>query len=151
MGEYLGRLARTGSSQQQCVDAFYPKKNEDGERSGNSSTLPVFPSWSVLAGEVEESADDIVVRIELPGMEKQDCSVTIDGSMLYLKGEKRVERTTGDSTYHVTERAYGVFQRAIPLPRSVDPDRTEATYRNGVLTIRLPKLDSGKGRVIPVA
>jgi HSP20 family molecular chaperone IbpA len=58
--------------------------------------------------------------------------------VLYLSGEKRFERESGDSTYHVTERAYGMFQRSIPLPCRVDPDQADARYRNGVLTVRDP-------------
>ena len=112
---------------------------------------PVFPRWSLLAGEMEETDKEIVVRVELPGMEKEDCHITIDGGMLYLRGEKRFERTTQDSTYHVMERAYGAFQRAIPLPRNVDTNDAQASYKNGVLTVRLPKLGGEKGRTIPIS
>jgi HSP20 family protein len=111
---------------------------------------PVFPNWSLLAGEVEETDKEIVVRVEAPGMEKEDFEVTVDGNMLYLKGEKRFERATNDSTYHTMERAYGWFQRAIPLPGEVPGDKAEASYTNGVLTVRLPKLEGVKGRIIPL-
>ncbi|MDQ3185688.1 MAG: Hsp20/alpha crystallin family protein [Pseudomonadota bacterium] len=127
------------------------KDLEDAQRGDATRTLPIFPSWSLLAGEMEETDKEIVVRVELPGMEKKDCHITIDDNMLYLRGEKRFERTTNESIYHVTERAYGVFQRSIPLPRNVDTDNAEATYKNGVLTISLPKLGGEKGRTIPVA
>lgn len=70
--------------------------------------------------------------------------------MLYLRGEIRFQRAAGTSTYHVMERAYGVFQRAIPLPCEVDRDRADTTYKNGVLIIRLPKADGDKGRLIPI-
>jgi len=66
-------------------------------------------------------------------MEKEDCRITIEDNMLHLSGEKHFERETSDSTYHVMERAYGAFQRTIPLPRNVDADKAEASYRNGVL------------------
>jgi HSP20 family protein len=111
---------------------------------------PGFANWSLLAGEVEETDKEIVVRVEAPGMEKEDFQVTIDGNMLYLKGEKRFERATNDSTYYLMERAYGWFERAIPLPREVAGDKAEASYKNGVLTVQLPKLDGGKGRIIPL-
>ena len=84
-------------------------------------------------------------------MEKEDCHVSIDGSMLRVKGEKRFERATSDSTYHVMERAYGVFERTIPLPHEVAADKAEASYKNGVLTVRLPKLGGEKGRIIPLS
>lgn len=116
-----------------------------------SSALATFPRWGLLAGEVEETDKDVVVRLEVPGMEKEDCRITIEGNMLYLAGEKRFERETGDSTYHVMERAYGAFQRTIPLPRSVNIDKAEASYKNGVLTVRLPKEGGGNARTVPVS
>ena len=75
-----------------------------------------------------------------PGMEKDDCRIMIEGNLLCLSGEKRLERETSDSTYHVMERAYGAFQRTIPLPRNVDASKAEASCKNGVLSIRLPKV-----------
>ena len=84
-------------------------------------------------------------------MEKEDCHVTIDGNMLYIKGEKHFERATSDSTYHVTERAYGVFRTRHSSTCEVDADKAEASYKNGVLTVRLPKLGGEKGRIIPLS
>ena len=83
------------------------------------------------------------------GVDKQDCEVTIEGNMLYVKGEKRFERTDRDSTCHVMEHIYGVFERVITLPADVDPDRAETSRENGVLTVHLPRLGSGKGQPIP--
>ncbi len=108
-----------------------------------SSTSVDFPRWSLLAGEVEETANDIVVRVEAPGMDKEDCRITIEDNLLYVSGEKRVERDTHDSTYHIMERAYGAFQRVIPLPSNVDIEQAQASYRKGVLTVRLPKTGAG--------
>ena len=67
-----------------------------------------------------------------------------------VSGEKRYERESHGSTYHVMERAYGSFQRTIPLPRNVDADNAEASYRNGVLSIRLPKSDGDNIRNVRV-
>lgn len=105
-----------------------------------SGDLATFPRWSLLAVEVEEMDKEIVVRLEVPGMEKEDFTITVEGNTLYLSGEKRYERETGDSTYHMMERAYGAFQRTIPLPRNVDAERAQASYKNGVLSMRLPKV-----------
>ena len=125
-------------------------RHKEGEQK-SSDELTTFPSWSLLAGELEETSKDIVVRIELPGMDKDDCQIRIDGNMLYLSGEKRFERETNDSTYHVMERAYGAFQRAIALPRNVKIDKAEASFKNGVLTVRLPKEGAGTAKSIPVS
>lgn len=115
-----------------------------------SGELTRFPRWSLLAGELEETPQDVVVRVELPGLEKEDCQITLDGNVLYLSGEKRLERETAGSTYHVMERAYGVFQRAIPLPCGVAIERAKAHFKNGVLTVRLPKIEGHQAKSIPV-
>lgn len=124
--------------------------NGKNESSPESTSLATFPRWGLLAGEVEETDKEILVRVEVPGMEKEDCSITIEGNTLYLSGEKRLERETHGSTYHVMERAYGAFQRAIPLPRNVDADKAEAVYKNGVLNVRLPKVAGETGKTISV-
>lgn len=121
--------------------------NKD-EAQTQSGSLATFPRWGLLSGEVEEMDNEIVVRVEVPGMEKEDIGITIEGNTLYLSGEKRYERETRDSTYHVMERAYGAFQRSIPLPRNVDADGAQASYKNGVLSIRLPKVTGENSRTI---
>jgi HSP20 family protein len=110
-----------------------------------------FPRWGLLAGEVEETAKDLLVRIEVPGMRKEDCQISIEGNLLLVKGEKHSEREHKDSTYHVRERAYGAFERSIHLPHTVDKDKAHASYKDGVLMVRLPKLAAESSRSIPVA
>ena len=137
-------LSRSG----EALTHFSRSKDEAHTESG---ALATFPRWSLLAGEVEETDKEIVVRVEVPGMEKKDCRITIEGNVLNLSGEKRFERETSDSTYHVMERAYGAFQRTIPLPRNVDADKAEASYKNGILSIRLPKVVGENSRIIPLS
>jgi HSP20 family protein len=121
------------------------------EQHPKDSLLAPFPRWSLLAGEVEETDKEIVVRLELPGMQKEECQITVDGNLLYVSGEKHAERSSHDSTYHVMERAYGSFQRTIALPRNVFADQAWASYKNGVMTIHLPKVDGERTRAIPVS
>ena len=135
-------LSRSG----EALTHFSHSKDETATES--DSQLPVLPRWSLLAGEVEETDKEIIVRVEVPGIEKEDWHITNDGSMLYLSGEKRFERVKNDSTYHIMERAYGTFQRSIPLPRNVDTERAEANYKNGVLTVCLPKIGDNESRTI---
>lgn len=120
------------------------KRTHEVEAKEEGGTLATLPRWSLLAGEVEETDVDIVVRVEAPGMNREDCHITLEGNTLYVSGEKHFQSETIDSTYHIMERAYGAFQRAIPLPRNIDFDRAEAVYKNGVLTVRLPKTDTGQ-------
>ena len=138
------------SRSNQALTSFY-RGREAEEGTELAVPLDEFPRWGLLAGEVEETGKEIVVRLEVPGMDKADCDITIEGNTLYLSGEKRIERVSHDSAYHVMERAYGAFRRAIPLPRNVDADKAKASYRNGVLTVRLPKTGSDQERSIPVS
>ncbi len=124
-------------------------RHEDEDDRGRSA-FAALPQWSLLAGELEETDKDVLVRIEVPGMDKEDCYITIEGNMLHVSGEKRFSRERHDSTYHLMERAYGSFQRSFPLPRSVNVDLAEASFRNGVLTVRLPKEGNGHARSISV-
>lgn len=99
-----------------------------------------FPSWGLLAGEMKETPKSIIVSLELPGMDKEDCEIAIEGNTLYIRGEKRFQREEENGYYHIMERAYGSFQRAIPLPQNVDTENATAAYKNGVLTITLSKI-----------
>ena len=137
-------LSRSSNALTQFTYGKDDKQREDRE-------FASFPRWSLLAGEVEETASDIVVRIEVPGMEKEDCRVTIEGNLLYVTGEKRFQRDSHDSAYHVMERAYGSFQRAIPLPRDVNIEQAEARYKNGVLTVRLPKDNRSSAKSVRIS
>ena len=137
-------VSRSGNALTHFVHPREEKKTDPGE------IATAFPRWSVLAGEVEESDNDIVVRIEVPGLDKEDCEISIDGNMLRLSGSKQLERETDTSTYYLMERAYGTFQRTIMLPRSVDTDRAKASFKNGVVTVRFPKLETGRSRSIQV-
>jgi HSP20 family protein len=118
------------------------------ETSVHACSRATYPRWGLLAGEVEELDKEIVVRMEVPGMEKEDFNIMIEGNLLYLSGEKHSQREMRGSTYHMMERAYGSFQRSIPLPANVDSSKAQMNYRNGVLNIRLSKLVNDNGRVI---
>lgn len=128
----------------------HDKDAKDAQHPAGSISTP-YPRWSLLAGEVEETEKEIIVRLEIPGIEKENCRVIIEGNRLFLSGEKRFERSSDTSSYHVMERAYGAFQRIIPLPKNVLENKAEAHYHNGVLTVRLPKLKAETSQSIPVA
>ena len=102
---------------------------------------------AVLAPRIETSETDqeICVSAELPGMDEKDIDVTLGGDVLTIRARKEAERDEEDRDYHLTERSYGTFVRTLRLPFAVDPDRAEASYRNGVLTITIPKPKQGEG------
>lgn len=101
-----------------------------------------FPHWSLLAAETWETAISVVIRVEIPGMNVDDLAIDIHGNVLSIRGEKRSGAEQQDRRYHLTERAYGHFKRNIPLPHGVDSERAEVNYRDGVLTVILPKTDT---------
>jgi len=100
------------------------------------------------APSVEVSDDDKAIKVtaELPGMSKEDVKLQIDDNTLIIGGEKRHEEDKTDDGIFRTERYYGYFQRAIPLPEDIDKENVDAEFNKGVLTVRVPKLESTKTR-----
>lgn len=117
-----------------------------------SSTAANMGSW-VPAVEVAETNDTLVLTAELPGMEDKDLKLSIENNVLTISGEKEQEVTDAPPTkaYYISERYYGAFQRSFALPRTVDVEHVEAVFKNGVLTISLPKLPESKGRQITIS
>ncbi|MDH5572313.1 MAG: Hsp20/alpha crystallin family protein [Gammaproteobacteria bacterium] len=95
--------------------------------------------WGLLASDVDESGDSISVRLEAPGMEKDDFDLAVVNNHLLVRGEKHSQREQHKGHYHILECAYGSFERAIPLPAEVDENAARAKYKRGVLTVTLPK------------
>jgi HSP20 family protein len=113
--------------------------------------LPVeAPGWGLLAGEVFEDDHKIVVRIEVPGLERGDFDLEVRDDLLIVRGEKRFQRESRAGGYRLMECAYGSFHRAIPLSAPVQPDQAKARYRNGVLRIELPKAEGAGSRRIDI-
>lgn len=107
--------------------------------------------WGLLAAEVSESDNEVVVRLEVPGMERENFELAVvDERILSVRGEKRVTREEKHGHYHLMECAYGSFERVIPLPAAVDESGTRARYRRGVLQVTLPKLRHHSARRINV-
>lgn len=95
--------------------------------------------WAMLAGNVFEDEKNVIVWLEIPGMEKDNFDIAVSDNLLTVSGEKRFEREGSEGRYRSFECAYGAFHRSVPLPASVDVDQAKATYRNGILKITLPK------------
>lgn len=121
------------------------------EKTGKGESAQEFAHWSLLAAETWETALSVVIRVELPGMNKDDLAVEIHGNILRIRGEKRSGVTPESRLYHLKERAYGRFERRISLPHGVDPDKAEVSYRDGVLTVILHKTDTLPPRSLMVS
>ena len=102
------------------------------------------------AVDLYEDKDAVVVKAELPGMTKDDIQVNITDHMLILKGEKKKDEEVKEKEYYRSERIYGAFTRSVPLPTETDPEKVHATFKNGVLEVRLPKTEEAKKREIKI-
>ena len=100
--------------------------------------------------DISETEAELVVKAEVPGLSKDDLNVTVAGNLLTIRGEKKDERKEARGTWTMVERRYGRFERAIPLPSSVDTEKAQAEFKNGVVTITLPKTEEARGRRIPI-
>ncbi|OWJ98627.1 heat-shock protein [Pseudomonas sp. A46] len=114
-------------------------------------TLPALASsWGLLAGDLYEDGERIIVRLEVPGMVKDDLDLEVRGDVLVIRGEKRVEQERGDGRYRVRQCTFGSFRRSFTLPAPVIVEKAEARCSNGVLRIELPKEERARGRRIEV-
>ena len=100
--------------------------------------------------DVSESGNKITVKAEIPGVDAKDIGVTLEGKTLNIKGEKKQEREEKEENYHRTERSYGYFNRRVELPNEVDPDKVEAAYKKGILTVKLRKTKETDTRKIEI-
>lgn len=130
-------------------------------KSGEDSNLPAskdvddeayWPrtTWAMLAGNVFEDDTKIVVRLEIPGMQKDNFTVEVQNGALIVSGEKRFEREQTEGRYRSFQCAYGAFRRSVQLPAAVIADQAQASYKDGIVKIELPKETPAKPRMIEV-
>jgi HSP20 family protein len=127
-----------------AFESFWSEASRSfGGRAGSDDAVP--------RSDVVETDSGVEVSIELPGLDEKEVEVTLTDEALTIRGEKKVERREEKRGYYVSERSYGSIYRSIPLPAGVDSDRAEATFRNGVLTVRLPQSPEAKTKVKKIA
>ena len=100
--------------------------------------------------DIQETDDAYRIHAELPGMTKDDIQITLENNVLRLSGERKFEKDTKQENYHRIERTYGAFTRSFALPTQVSPDKVEAKFENGVLSIVVPKAEQAKPRRISI-
>ena len=113
-------------------------------------SLPRLTGWAFMAADVFDDADKVIVRIEAPGIGREDFNIELEGEVLTVWGEKRIDREATQGRWHSAQCAYGLFRRDVALPVSVKADKTKASYRDGVLRIELPKSDEARARRVAV-
>ncbi len=122
-------------------------------------TRPWWPERWFRADEMElrpptvdvfEEKDDIVVKAELPGIEKDKIEVNLTDRTLTIKGEKKKEEDIKKENYYRAERSYGSFLRTLELPNEVRADKVKASFKNGILEVRMPKTEEAKAKEVKV-
>ena len=121
-------------------EAFSPALAE-GEVSTRTWAPPV---------DIYEDGDNLVLKAELPGVNPDDVEIRVEDNTLYLKGERKFEKEVKEQNYHRIERSYGTFTRTFSLPNSLDADKVTANYKDGVLTLVMPKKEEAKPKTIKV-
>ncbi|OFW06491.1 MAG: hypothetical protein A3H96_12500 [Acidobacteria bacterium RIFCSPLOWO2_02_FULL_67_36] len=106
--------------------------------------------WMPAVDIFENDEHEVVLKAELPDMKREDINLTFENGVLTLKGERKFEDEKRRDSYHRIERQYGAFSRSFTLPNTVDAGRISASYRDGVLTIRLPQREEAKPKQITV-
>ena len=123
------------------VDRLFRSASPSGPVSGSQCWVPV---------DVLENGEEVVLRAELPGVKPEEVDVRIEDNVLTLSGEKKFENEEKKDQYLRVERYYGKFSRAFTLPYYVDTGKVSADYKDGVLTLHLPKKAETKPRQIPI-
>ncbi len=122
-------------------DFFFPART-----SGEEGSLW---SWNPVV-DIYEDKDSIVIKAELPGVDKDKIAVDVKGRVLTLKGERVADNEVSEDSYYRRERVYGKFERAFTLPVAVDPDKIKAEYKDGVLKVEIPKPEEEKPKQIAI-
>ena len=100
--------------------------------------------------DIYETADSVVLKAELPGINPDDVEIRIEGNTLHLKGERKFEKEVKEEKFHRVERSQGTFTRGFSLPNTVDANKVKAEYENGILTLTMPRREEAKPRTIKV-
>ncbi|MEW6302642.1 MAG: Hsp20/alpha crystallin family protein [Verrucomicrobiota bacterium] len=121
-----------------------PVRAENGKR----EPLTVA-EWAPLV-DISEDGNEFVIKAELPEVKREEVKVTVEDGVLAISGERKFEKEEKDKKYHRVERAYGSFLRSFTLPEGTDAGKINAEFKEGVLTVRLPKMDMAKPKAVEV-
>ncbi|MGA7180350.1 MAG: Hsp20/alpha crystallin family protein [Thiobacillaceae bacterium] len=135
-----------------ALTRFRPGQSTELPAEGNVDDTSYLATrgWAMLGGDVFEDDTRLVVRLEIPGMEKQELGIEVRDESMVVSGEKRFARESTAGRWRVMQCAYGSFRRVVPLPVPVLADKAHATYSNGVLRVELPKATPGKPKSVSI-
>ena len=117
---------------------------------GTQADETLAGSYWTPAVDIAEQENDYLVKMDLPGVAREDVKISLESNILTVRGEKKQEKEEKNKNFHRVERSYGSFQRSFTLPTTVKSDKIDAAFKDGVLTIALPKSEESKPRQIEV-
>jgi HSP20 family protein len=128
---------------QRQIDRMFGRIAPNGD--GEISAFSYVPS-----AEMEETGDTIFLKLEIPGLEAKDLDIAVTEDNVSISGERKSESKSEEKGMFRSEFRYGKFERRIPLPAHVESDKAQAEYKNGLLTLTLPKAENEKKKVVKV-
>jgi HSP20 family protein len=152
-----GKQNRKGITMINTLTRWEPLEMEDvqnrlshlfGRRTNGRDDI-TLADWTPLA-DITEDDKEYLIKAELPDVRKEDVKVTVENGMLTISGERKFEKEEKNKKYHRVERAYGSFVRSFTLPEDADASKVKAEFRDGVLTVHLPKSERAKPKQIDV-
>ena len=132
-----------------CVDHLF-EDSLRGLRGSQRAEALEGTAWAP-AVDILEKDNEVVLRADLPGLDPKDVEIQVQNGTLTLRGERKFESDVKEDNFRRVERVHGSFVRSFSLPQSVDPEKVEAEYKNGVLEVKLPKRPEAKPKQIKVA
>jgi HSP20 family protein len=124
-----------------------PKLSLPRVKSGKEIASLESNVWSPAADVIEKESE-VVVKCDLPGIDKKDVKIKINPESITITGESRKEKKQEEENYYIEERVYGAFSKIIPLPSEIDPEKAQAKFEHGVLEIKAPKVEVKKFKEI---
>ena len=115
----------------------------------NQAEEPALATWAP-AVDIYETPNELVVKADLPDVDEKDIDVRVENNLLTVRGERKFEKAVSEENYLRVERTHGAFSRSFSLPNTVNPEAIQAEYKNGVLTVNLPKREESKPRQVKV-
>jgi HSP20 family protein len=130
------------SPRRDFFDRFFEDFGWPSLRTEEKAFVPVF--------DVSETDSALIVKAEVPGIDQKDMDISLSNGLLTIKGEKKLEKKEDNEQFHSLERSYGAFSRTFRLPVEIDTEKVDASYKDGVLTVTLPKIETAQPRKIEV-
>jgi HSP20 family protein len=127
-------------------DQFNRLFNEQFRNQAEESALT---TWAPSV-DIYETPNELVVKADLPDVNEKDIDIRVENNLLTIRGERKFEKSVSEENYLRVERTYGAFSRSFSLPNTVDAEKIGAEYKNGVLTVTLPKREESKPRQVKV-